>query len=258
MTRWVTILIAANAAVFLWTWTHPELVQALALFPPLVLAEPWTVVTYMFTHAGWEHIAFNMLGLYFLGPRVEARMGGRGFLGLYFAGGIAGAVASIVMTPSVAVVGASAAVFAVYLAYAMFWPHDRLYIWGILPMPAIVLVLLLTALSVFGAVTTNMFEPGVAHWGHLGGFAGGWIYLTLRKRLSPAARFRARAAATPPAPSVVTLDARLARWRTIDRDRLHPVNREELDRILAKLAAAGVTALSGDERAFLDRFSRPS
>ena len=43
--------------------------------PALLLARPWTLVTYMFLHAGFTHILFNMLGLYFFGPRVEQRIG---------------------------------------------------------------------------------------------------------------------------------------------------------------------------------------
>jgi hypothetical protein len=46
----------------------------------------------------------------------------------------------------------------------------------------------------------------------------------------------------------------VAGWKQIRRDGLHPINRAELDRILDKISATGVSSLTADERAFLERF----
>jgi hypothetical protein len=93
----------------------------------------------------------------------------------------------------------------------------------------------------------------VAHFAHLGGFAGGLLYLKLRERRGAGARFRS--AAVPPAPkSPGTGD--LARWRAINQADLHPLNRAELDRILDKISATGMQSLTAGERAFLERFSQ--
>src|SRR4029079_11028565 len=97
---------------------------------------PWTLVTYMFLHAGLGHIFWNMLGLYFFGPRVESRMGSQRFITLYFVSGIVGALFSVVLAPRFAVLGASGAVLGVLMAFARFWPRERLYIWGVLPIDA--------------------------------------------------------------------------------------------------------------------------
>jgi hypothetical protein len=107
-------------------------------------------------------------------------------------------------------------------------------------------------MSLVGGTGIGNFEPGVAHWGHLGGFAGGYLYLTILRHQTGSQKFRAKATPTlriPKSPAVVD------RWRTIDPSTLHPVNREELTRILAKLDAAGLTSLTSDERSFLDRFA---
>jgi len=249
MTPWIKRLILANVAVFILEMQIPQLKDALALSRFSLVNAPWTLITYMFTHDGFNHILFNMLGLFFLGPRVEIRLGGPRFLGLYFTGGLTGGLMSIALAPY-GIVGASAAIFAVYLAYAMFWPRDRLLIWGILPVPAIVLVGVLTVMSLAGA--TGNFEPGVAHWGHLGGFVGGFLYLTVLRHQTGSQKFRAKAAPAPPLPkSPAVVD----RWRSINPAALHPVNREELARIIAKLNATGPTSLSNDERSFLDRFA---
>jgi membrane associated rhomboid family serine protease len=253
MTPWIKRLIIINAVVFFVTYNYPQVEEALALYGPDLLTHPWTIVTYMFAHHGWDHILFNMLGLLFLGPRVEARLGERAFLGLYFTSGLVGGFLSIAAWPKVPIVGASAAILGVILAYAMFWPRERIYIWGVLPIPAFLLVIIYTAISVLGGLNPSI-EPGVAHWGHLGGFIGGFLFLKIHQRLSPAARFRA-IAKTPQAPPPAAIAEGADRWRRIDRSKLHPVNLEELDRVLAKLAATGPAGLSGEERAFLNRFS---
>jgi membrane associated rhomboid family serine protease len=247
MTPWVTRLIFANVAMFLITRTLPVVQWALILIPGLVLLRPWTIVTYMFLHADLWHILFNMLGLFFFGPRLEARLGGRRFLGLYFASGIAGALLSL-LTPGAAILGASGATFGVFLGYAMYWPRERVLIWGILPVEARVLVIVMTVLALYGGMTGG---GGVAHLAHLGGFAGGFLYLKWSERHTPAARFRARAqpGARPPTPS----DAE--RWARIRPEELHPVNREEYERVIRKLREEGVAQLTAAERAFLDRFS---
>ena len=91
MTPWVMRLIMANAAMFLLQLAGPEgLTQSLAFVPALALTRPWTIITYMFLHGGIGHIFFNMLSLFFFGPRLESRLGGRQFLVLYFVSGIWG------------------------------------------------------------------------------------------------------------------------------------------------------------------------
>lgn len=223
----------------------------LAFIPSLsyLLERPWTIVTYMFTHAGIWHIVFNMLALYFFGPRLEVRLGAARFAWLYFVSGLVAAGVSAVFSRHAGLVGASGAVFGVLFGYARYWPRDLIYIWGVLPIEARWLVIVLTGMSLwFGFSGT---AQGIGHFAHLGGFAGGWLYLAWYERRSPARRFRQRAqpAAAPPT------TASLERWRRIDPDAMHPVNREELERLLQKIAARGVESLSVEERAFLDRFA---
>src|SRR5690606_26513181 len=90
MTTWVQRLIIANVVVFVLTLSLRELYAALAFVPAAVFLRPWTLITYMFVHANLGHIFFNMLGLFFFGPRLELRLGSRSFLWLYFLSGIGG------------------------------------------------------------------------------------------------------------------------------------------------------------------------
>ncbi len=247
MTPWVTRLLLANGAMFLITKTFPRLEWALVFVPVLTPVRPWSLITYMFLHGDLWHLLFNMLGLFFFGPRLEIRLGSRRFLTLYLASGIAGALLSFV-TPRAAIVGASAAVFGVLLGYALYWPHERVYIWGILPVPARVLVVVLTLLSLYGGFTAG---GGIAHFAHLGGFLGGLLYLKWSERRTAAARFRARAAPKPRA----TTTSDLERWSRIRPDTMHPLNRAEYERLLRKIQEEGPDRLTPAERAFLDRFA---
>lgn len=248
MTPWVTRLIFANAGMYLATSALPQLVYPLGLVPAWVVVRPWTLFTYMFLHANLWHLLFNMLGLFFFGPRLEARLGGYRFLGLYFASGLMGALLSFT-TPDVIIVGASGAVYGVFFAFAYFWPRERIWIWAIFPVEARVLVVAATALSLWAGLQGG---SGVAHFAHLGGFLGGWLFLKLSDRFSARRRFKARAA-----PEVVQPrgESDMRRWGLIDREALHPLNREELDRVLDKIGRDGLESLTPAERAFLERFS---
>src|SRR5688500_16078715 len=103
--------------------TAPIINQMFVLVPALGLVRPWSFVTYMFLHGGLGHIFFNMLSLFFFGPRLESRLGGRAFLGLYFASGIMGAVLLIPLTPFAPLFGDSASVFGVVMGYSLFCPR---------------------------------------------------------------------------------------------------------------------------------------
>lgn len=249
MTPWVLRLIVANAAAYLLTMTAPALFDVLALVPGQMLQRPWTLVSYMFLHAGLGHIFFNMLALFFFGPRLEARLGSRQFLILYFLSGITGGLLSLILAPHAAVVGASGAVFGVMLGFAYYWPRDQILIWGIIPVEARWMVAGMTALALFGGFTGG---GGIAHFAHLGGFLGGWLCLKWFEARSPSRTFKRKMAPPPPREPA---ESSLTRWKRIRRENLHEVNRTELDRILDKISAQGVESLTPGDREFLERFS---
>lgn len=245
---WTVRLILANVIVFMLDSAIPGLQEKFCLVPVYVFLRPWTVITYMFLHGGFAHILFNMLALFFFGPRLELEIGGRHFLSLYFISGIMGAALSFVFTPYTPIIGASGAIFGVLLGYAHFWPKDQILIWGILPIEARWFVIIMTALSLFSGFTG--YEGDVAHFAHLGGFLGGWIYVRLLSRGQRARMIPHEI--TAPHPSI----ADLHRWSSIRRDTMHEINREEYDRIMMKIRTMGTESLTIREREFLDRFSR--
>jgi membrane associated rhomboid family serine protease len=255
MTPWVFRLLIANAAVFLLVPPNSPLYQLLAFVPAWVLRQPWSIITYMFLHAGFMHVLFNMIGLYFFGPRLEARIGSRDFLLMYLLSGIVGALLSFFFSPGAAIVGASGAVFGVLYGFAHYWPHERIYIWGVLPVPARGMVLGLAGLSIWFGISGG--GAGVAHFAHLGGFAGGWAYLKIRERRSGSFRRKATPGARPSAVEKVTgKPGREAKqWDEIRLDDLHEINRSEVERIRRKIADEGAGSLTPDERAFMNRMA---
>jgi membrane associated rhomboid family serine protease len=249
MTPWVKRLLIANVAVYLLQLAYPELTNILSFAAARVLTAPWTPITYMFVHGSIWHIFFNLLVLYFFGPRVEARLGSTRFLTLYFVAGLSGALLSS-YNPYVPIIGASGAIFGVELAYASYWPRDKILIYGVLPIEARWLIVIMTLMSIFG-----IGGAGIAHLAHLGGFIGAAIYLYIieHSRSRAVRSSGVRPQVKQPAPP---RGDDMKRWSTIPRGELHEINRTEVDRLLDKISLKGIDSLTPAERAALDRFSK--
>src|SRR5688572_26906023 len=244
LTPWVKRLLVANIVAFIVTAAIQPLYYNLALVPPLALTRPWTVLTYMFLHQGLGHLFFNMIGLFFFGPRLEVRLGGKDFLWLYFLGGIGGAVFSFFFAPTATVVGASAAVYAVLLGFALYWPYERIYIWAILPVPAWLLATILVVMSLYSGVSGA--QSGTAHFAHLGGLVFGFGYLKFREFRKGAAKREFQKKLNPSLPGVDPIAgdrAAVQRWESIDLQKLHELNREEVVSLLGKVSKTGVRSL---------------
>jgi membrane associated rhomboid family serine protease len=193
----VFYLIGINVLVFFaqMMFKNTSFNYYIAMVPDLVLRGwVWQLVTYMFAHGSWTHILFNMLGLFIFGIQVERRMGSKEFLLYYLlTGTLAGALSFVVYVATgthVVLLGASGALFAVELAFAAFYPDALIYIWGIIPLRAPVMVLGFTALELFFSFTG--MRRGVAHFTHLFGFASGWVYFLVRFGINPWRAFRGR------------------------------------------------------------------
>ena len=244
MTPVVRSLLIATVVAFFLQGTVALVYQAFVFVPQLVLVRPWTIVRYMFLHGGLTHILFNMLGLFFFGPRVEARIGSRQFAILYFVSGIAGALLSLAFSRA-PIVGASAGVFGVMLGFAHFWPHEPIHIWGIIPVPARILVIITTVLTLWSGFSGA--RGGIAHFAHLGGYAGAFLYLKWLDRSRTS--FKRKVTSAPP-----EVTRQIRGYQSIDRTKIHEVNRGEVDRILDKISAGGVDSLTAQERLFLSNF----
>lgn len=256
-TPWVWRIIAANAVVLLLLMTlFPALTPALGFYPSLTAAvgRPWTFFTYMFVHAGVLHLAFNMLMLYFLGRPVEQRMGGRAFILFYLACGLGGAVLSLGLSflQPYPVVGASAAILGVAVAFAMSWPDAELMVFPIpIPIRARTFVMVLVGIDLAFAVLAP--GDGVAHLAHLGGAMVGYLYFRIQQLSTPVPAPRPRQLQQAVMVQSGRREAvRPPRRRDPERD---PVA-AEVDRVLDKISAQGIASLTAEERKFLDEISK--
>jgi len=252
-----TILIGANVAVFILQFIIGFLVPGfienfLALSQHGVMTGyEWQWITYMFLHGnlptdipgGILHLAFNMLTLLFAGREVERVVGRKHLLGIYFTGGILGGLAQVLLSdPAMHLVGASAAVFAVLIAFTTLYPEVQLTLLLFLVIPvrlrAKYLALGLVTSSLFFAISD--FWPGVGHLAHLGGSLAGWIYarqLGFGRRLWVPQFFQKKR----------------ERQEQIQRMTSEEFINHEIDPILDKISRDGTHSLTRAERKILEK-----
>lgn len=258
LTPMVKRLLVANVVVFLLTLLigRDFVFEWFAFQPTRIVLRPWGPFTYMFLHGDLMHLAVNMLVLFFFGPPLEAQWGEREFLKFFVICGLGGVALSYLFLPAW-VVGASAAVYGVMLAFAMNWPNIPIYVWGIFPVQAKYLVGFLFVVSLLSAVQGS--SDGVAHFAHLGGLAAGFFYLKADwrpkqqiDRLRKAAGSSRRMAIVPRDEDDEPTPRRRARRATKEDVRLY----DQVDAVLDKISAEGMGALTPEERELLDEVSR--
>ncbi len=206
------LLIFINIAVFVYELSLSDL--ALQRFTvkwgviPAVVTGPWRfnpaqlaqtsgltgLITSLFIHAGWVHIAGNMLYLFIFGDNVEDVLGHGRYLLFYFAGGITASVAHILTDPGslVPTVGASGAIAGVLGAYFVNFPRARVLalipiglFFPVVEVPSIIFLFLWFLTNLFSGVASLGIQAqgGVAWWAHIGGFvAGMFLSLVWRRR----------------------------------------------------------------------------
>jgi len=186
-------LIVANVAGFLLQGAVPGIVGPFALWPlgsgaatgGQVSFAPWQLVTYAFLHGGLLHLGFNMLALYMFGSAIERVFNERRYLLYYFVCVIAAGFTQLgfaAMTNEIyPTIGASGGVFGLLLAYAIYFPHNRvMLLFPPIPMPAWLLVTLYGLFELYLGATGS--PDGVAHFAHLGGAAAGFLLILYWRR----------------------------------------------------------------------------
>jgi rhomboid family protein len=155
-----------------------------------------TLLTSLFLHADWLHIAGNMLYLFIFGAAVEERMGHLRYLCFYLAAGIAAGLAMVAMGPEsrVPVIGASGAIAGVLGAYFVLYPGGRILtlvpfflIPQLVQIPAILYLLVWFAIQLYSGLVAGARGPlvgGVAWWAHVGGFLFGLALAPVLARAS--------------------------------------------------------------------------
>jgi len=264
----VKTLIVANVIVYvmqLLTAQHDPLSRWFALDPMSVLyGQIWRLTTYDFLHdmGGPWHIFWNMYVLWMAGTHLEEGvLGRREFFGFYLAAGVVSGLCyclwELASGHPHSAIGASGAVSAVMLFYALRFPDHIWRIFYIIPVPVIAIVfinLIIDLHPVLLQLGGMRGGDGVAHVAHLGGMAFGYFcHRTDFRVTSMLDHFH-------PLRS-------LERWKTrrrfrVVRDEEAPAPRAakdfdaEVDRVLAKVHASGQESLTEAEREILTDASR--
>lgn len=223
-------LMALNVAAFLYTWPSIVggqwwLLPGYGLVPTRIVADPageaFTVLTSMFMHGGWGHLASNMLFLHIFGDNLEDMMGHAKYLAFYVLCGVCAALTQILIDTQspVPMVGASGAIAGVVGGYLLLFPRAPIVMLNLTPLIFFIgLLPVIPAWAVAGEFfVVNLWQAfgpmgdaggGVAVFAHLGGFVAGF-FLTrplLAGRSTGARRWQGFRTASAGSPGV-------ARWR---------------------------------------------
>jgi membrane associated rhomboid family serine protease len=221
----------------------------------------WRLATCAFCHqrfAIW-HILFNMLMLYWFGTRLERMYGSREFLLFYLAAAVCSSLAYIGLAfytgSDAPAIGASGAVMGVMMLYVIFYPFETFLLFWVMPVPLWVLMgvyVLYDLHPVLLQLAGDQVFTGVAHAGHLGGLAFGFVYWKFGLRLESVidwASQRPRRRTRYREPAILAYPADDA---PRDRDDLA----DRLDEILQKISEQGQDALTDAERGILIQASQ--
>jgi rhomboid family protein len=182
----VKLLLISNIAVFVLTLIGGNLglspfFRLLALVPEAVLKHfaVWQLFTYMFLHGGFEHILFNMFGLWMCGMMLEQDWGTERFLKYYFICGVGAGICDVAVNGALgnwrtATIGASGAIYGLLLAIGLLYPNQNFYMYFLFPIKAKYLVMIYGAMALYGAFQVN---SGISNIAHLGGMLFGFLYL---------------------------------------------------------------------------------
>ena len=173
-------LIMLNVVVYLVMWLMPHyegwIGGNLALWSLNTgLFEPWQLVSYMFLHAGFSHLFFNMFALWMFGRQLEYDLGPKRFLVYYLLTGIGAGVLNLwvmSLTGDMGMtVGASGAVFGILLAFGVMHPNERILL--LIPPIPIKAKWFVVGYGVLELGLGVMGADNVAHFAHLGGMLFG-------------------------------------------------------------------------------------
>ena len=222
----------------------------------------WQLLTFQFLHGGLLHLVFNCWALYMFGREVEAILGLRRYLTMYFVSGVIGGLFQELVAliwPQYfgsAVVGASAGILGVVAAFAMLFPERTLTLLVAFVIPVNLRAKYLLALSLVMAglgiaFPESDFAGGVAHAAHLGGILTGLAFVRFGAD-SAGISWRPLGSSPPEKPAFPTPG-----WARIKREpagvtRPEEFISKEVDPILDKISAHGIQSLTEQERKTLE------
>lgn len=258
----VTTLVSVFLVLFNWDATSWLNWLELPAWLPQFWAQPWSLVTYMFLHAGVLHLLFNVLWLYWFGQLFLSFYSARHFRGLYILGGLCGGLLYMLafnvfpyfkaFVYGSYLLGASASVLAIVVATAVRQPEFRVnfMLIGAVRLKYVALFMVLTDLLF---VTSG---NGGGHIAHLGGALAGWWFAWSLQKGHDVTRwinqvfdwcsggFKFKTSPKKPKMKV----EKGGRNADYDYNARKKQQSEEIDRILDKLKKSGYASLTTEEK----------
>ncbi|MDH4099841.1 MAG: rhomboid family intramembrane serine protease [Nitrospirota bacterium] len=168
-----------------------EITHGVSVYRPLYVPTSLTLITSMFIHGGFLHLAGNMLYLWIFGNNVEDRMGRWRFMAFYLVCGLAAVFAHIIISPDsrMPMVGASGAISGILGAYLILFPRAKVltvipifFMVRVVHLPAVFLIGFWILLQVINGIVSLKAQGGVAWFAHIGGFIAGLALVKLFAR----------------------------------------------------------------------------
>lgn len=244
--KWIIIV---TVAIWIIQQFNSTISAYLVLYPLSTgLFLPWQLVTHMFAHGGPFHLLFNMLMVWMFGTTLEREFGLKKFLLIYFISGVGTGIVHFLFF-DYPVLGASAAVYGLMTAFAYFWPNAVLYVFGIIPLKARTLVIILIVFGLFMGM--NQARDNIAHFAHVLGAVIAFIYLQIAfkkyslfgsigsKIQEKSGEFSDKMKSSKKEKVVYKED-----W-----------TKQKVDELLEKVSKHGINSLTRKEKDFLDRVS---
>lgn len=188
----IAVIVALNIIVFfLWSFFSPEFMidNFLVSWQSLEEGRVWTLFTAIFSHNLFIHIFLNMYVLSSFGPVVLQAIGRWRFLKFYLLAGLVSSLSHALVSsfllnePGIPALGASGAISGVILFFSLLFPREKIYLLGLIPLPALFGSLAFIGLDLWGLVAqTQGGGLPIGHGAHLGGALTGVIYYFIQRK----------------------------------------------------------------------------
>lgn len=278
----IKVLLITNAAVFLGTlffgmfrigdYPLTHLINSNFALYPLESNIPgmppfqiWQLFTYMFMHAGFVHLLFNMFALWMFGMELENTWGSKKFFLYYLLCGLGAGLSNLIIGPLFnqggPTVGASGAVYGILLAFGMLFPNRPIFLYFFIPIRAKYFVMIFMAVELYAGITGT--QDGIAHFAHLGGAAVGFLLLMIDSGKIPAIKWWNTFRSIYSKPSrYSTVDSNGnervsdAKFYDIHSKKEIDINQKIIDDILDKISRDGYQNLTEEDKKILFEASK--
>ncbi len=226
--------------------------------------EIWQLFTYIFLHANFLHLLFNMFALWMFGMELENTWGSKKFFLYYLLCGLGAGLSNLIIGPLFTqggpTVGASGAVYGILLAFGMLFPNRPIFLYFFIPLRAKYFVMIFMAIELYAGITGT--QDGIAHFAHLGGAAIGFLLLMVDSGKIPAIKwwntFRSIYTKPPRYSSVDSSKEQVSDAKFYDIQSKKEIDPDQkiVDEILDKISRDGYQNLTEAEKKILFEVSK--